>query len=209
MLSNDTHPYAAYMRRINELNIEDGTLHTRPLSLKLINDSSTTESAANASLSCTESKHKFSKRRPPSSGFRRLINLDSTKDLYPYPFNTPGSDNAEGLYLHRFTKATEAAVLLTINKTIEDKLEFIHLCSYSLHPTLTVLRYLRANDFDPTKSVEHMKRNIEWRKTNNVNRLTDQNPEDILGCKLEELTAVFPHWQIGHDKTGRSFLYIL
>ena len=58
--------------------------------------------------------------------------------------------------------------------------------------------------------------------------IVDQSPEEILGCKMSELTAVFPHWQVtimtvlyfltfdrktnyayqtGYDKTGRPVLY--
>lgn len=29
-----------------------------------------------------------------------------------------------------------------------------------------------------------------------VNEIVEQLPEDILGCKMSELTAVFPHWQV-------------
>ena len=29
-----------------------------------------------------------------------------------------------------------------------------------------------------------------------------RNPEDILHCKMNELTKVFPHWHSGYDKTG-------
>ncbi len=40
-----------------------------------------------------------------------------------------------------------------------------------------------------------------------VDGIVASKPEDILGCSLEALTAVFPHWHSGYDKTGRPVLY--
>ena len=76
-----------------------------------------------------------------------------------------------------------------------------------MHPSLTLLRYLRANQFNYEKTIEHIQRNIAWRKDYNVDELMKLDPEIILGCKLEDLTAFYPHWQSGLDKTGRPVIY--
>ena len=49
-----------------------------------------------------------------------------------------------------------------------------------------------------------MRKNILWRKERGVDKILESNPEEILGCSMEALTAVFPHWQLGTDKSGRS-----
>lgn len=51
-----------------------------------------------------------------------------------------------------------------------------------------------------------MRKNILWRKENGVDKILENKPEEILGCSMEALTEVFPHWQLGTDKTGRSGL---
>ena len=54
-----------------------------------------------------------------------------------------------------------------------------------------------------------MRKNISWRKEHGVDRILENKPEEILGCSMEALTEVFPHWQLGTDKTGRSGLYCI
>ena len=54
-----------------------------------------------------------------------------------------------------------------------------------------------------------MRKNISWRKEHGVDKILENKPEEILGCSMEALTEVFPHWQLGTDKTGRSGLYCI
>ena len=32
-----------------------------------------------------------------------------------------------------------------------------------------------------------------------------RTPEDILGCSMDSITAVFPHWHCGTDMTGIKY----
>lgn len=110
-------------------------------------------------------------------------------------------------YLHNLTVAQES-VLCDVQKWIVDEgYELSDLAQFSLHPKLTLLRYLRANDFDFKKATEHISRNIKWREEYNVKELTQMNPEDILGCPMNSLVEIFPHWHCGYDKMGRPVLY--
>ena len=78
---------------------------------------------------------------------------------------------------------------------------------YSLHPSLTLLRYLRANNFDVNKAITHITSNIAWRSDQQVDSLMAEDPDKILGCPIGDVTALFPHWHSGYDKTGRPVLY--
>jgi hypothetical protein len=72
---------------------------------------------------------------------------------------------------------------------------------------LLFLRYLRANSFDLSKTKAHILSNIEWRKTMKIDQIISFSPDQILGRPIEQLTEVFPHWQMGFDRTGRPVLY--
>ena len=132
---------------------------------------------------------------------------------YNYPANTPGAANSiptngvvgksDGRYAHSLNETNTVILNEVINRAKDDNIDILALNTYSLHPSLTILRYLRANDFDMTKTIDHMKRNLLWRNDNQIPSLQSKSPEEILNCQLRDLTSVFPHWQIGHDKTGR------
>jgi hypothetical protein len=77
----------------------------------------------------------------------------------------------------------------------------------SLHPSLVLLRHLRANGFDVAKAAEAVERSIEWRAATDVRRLCGQQPQHILGCEMKAFTALFPHWHSGYDKQRRPVLY--
>eukprot|EP01035_Chromulina_nebulosa_P059813 gene59813-81833_t len=136
---------------------------------------------------------------------------------YYYPANTPGAVNSipansvlgksDGRYAHSLNDTNTAILNEVINRAKDDGIDILALNSYSLHPSLTILRYLRANDFDVVKTIDHMKRNLLWRNDNQIPSLQIKYPEEILNCELRDLTSVFPHWQIGQDKTGRPVLY--
>ena len=125
--------------------------------------------------------------------------------LYNYPPNTPGSES-EGFY-RRLNDEQEEALSILENWTIENSFDLSQLSKHSLHPTLTLLKYLRANNFDHEKAREHMLRNIEWRQKMKVDEIVKQRPETILNCSLETLTRFFPHWHCGYDTTGRPVIY--
>ena len=74
---------------------------------------------------------------------------------------------------------------------------------------LVLLRYLRANGFDTSKAMQHIVKNIAWRQEMGVSEIVEQLPEDILGCKMSELTAVFPHWQVGYRTSSiETIIYL-
>ena len=130
---------------------------------------------------------------------------ESGSELYFYPANSPYND-IDGYYRRLNNEQQEA--LVEVQKWVIDKdIDMATLCKHTLHPTLTLLRYLRANGFDVEKSIEHMSANIQWRIDTKVDELTRMQPEDILGCSLPSLTQFFPHWHSGYDTTGRPVLY--
>jgi hypothetical protein len=124
---------------------------------------------------------------------------------YFYPPNTPGS-TLDGFY-HRLNDDQKEALLSVQKWVIENDVDMALLASQTLHPTLTLLRYLRANNFDIDKAIAHMKANIAYRADMKVDELITKTPDEILGCSMEKLMEVFPHWHCGYDKTGRPVLY--
>lgn len=104
--------------------------------------------------------------------------------------------------------AENTAVLSTLKKwATSESIEIRLLASNDLHPTFLLLRYLRFNQFNITKTKAHILKNIEWRKSLNVPALVTLPPELILGCRIEDLMNVFPHWHSGYDKTHRPVVF--
>lgn len=102
----------------------------------------------------------------------------------------------------------QSEALATLQKwAIDQHIDIKELNAHSIHPKLTLLRYLRANKFCTTKAIDHMRRNLEWRAAMNVRELCEMRPCEILGCEMSDLVAVFPHWQSGFDKFGRPVMY--
>jgi CRAL/TRIO domain len=126
-------------------------------------------------------------------------------DLYYYPTGTPGSEQ-HGFY-RRLTSEQQEALKAIQKWAVGTDVNIANLGVHTLHPTLTLLRYLRANNFDIEKTTEHIARNIAWRAEHGVDELIKKRPEDILGCSLESLTQYFPHWHCGYDRVGRPVLY--
>jgi hypothetical protein len=126
---------------------------------------------------------------------------------YAYPDLTPGADGVGGKYWHKLSDTSEEALHVVQAWVAESSTNLLELGTNDLHSDLLLLRYLRANGFNTKKTIAHIQKNIEWRKTMDIAAIVEQRPEDILGCSLEELTAVFPHWHSGYDKTGRPVLF--
>jgi hypothetical protein len=120
---------------------------------------------------------------------------------YQYPPNSPGLLSKNGDYYNNLSPDLEAKLNEILKCVGDDQINALN--THSLNPSLTVLRYLRANDLDSEKAIDHMNRNILWRKQFKIEELKLITPESILQCGIDDLCAVFPHWQIGHDKTGR------
>lgn len=98
----------------------------------------------------------------------RSIMMEET-DLFFYPPNTAGSNN-EG-YFHRLNVDQKEALLTVQRWVVDKKIDMTLLSSHTLHPTLTILRYLRANGFDPDITITHIKTNITWRLEMKVDEL--------------------------------------
>lgn len=90
-------------------------------------------------------------------------------ELYFYPPNTVGS-NSEG-YFHRLNDEQNEALLTLQRWRVEKNIDMSSVSRHTLHPTLTLLRYLRANSFDPELAITHMTTNIAWRIENKVDDL--------------------------------------
>jgi hypothetical protein len=74
-----------------------------------------------------------------------------TKNVYSYPPNTPGS-NAETFvhYFHNLNESATETLEVVQRWVIDNQIEVSALNRNSLHPSLTLLRYLRANGFQVT-----------------------------------------------------------
>lgn len=136
---------------------------------------------------------------------KRRMNVESERELYFYPPNTSGSDT-DG-YFHRLDHYQKEALVELQKWAGDNDVDIVSLSIHTLHPTLTLLRYLRANGFDSDKAMAHILSNIKWRDKMNVKKLVKMSPEEILGCPMQLVTEVFPHWHCGSDITGRPVLY--
>lgn len=124
---------------------------------------------------------------------------------YGYPKGTLGA--VKDGYFHRLTESQSIAFLAVQQWAIDNSIDLSILSKYALHPALTLLRYLRANQFDVGKTIDHLKRNCNWRKKFRVDEIFSDEPDSALGCPLSKLTAIFPHWHEGYDLSGRPVLY--
>jgi hypothetical protein len=88
-----------------------------------------------------------------------------------------------------------------------NRVEISILAENDLHEGLVLLRFLRANSFSKSKTQPHIQKSIQWRLSSNARWISAQPPEKLLGCSMEELTNVFPHWHSGYDKTGRPVIF--
>lgn len=130
-------------------------------------------------------------------------------EIPPYPPGTPGFESKAGTYFHNLN-AANSAMLISIQEWVDtNHINMNELSLFTFDHRLTMLRYLRANNFDFKKTTAHMLENIEWRRKHKVDEIITQHPEQLLGFPIEKLTKIFPHWQYGFDKTGRPVLYKL
>ena len=109
---------------------------------------------------------------------------------------------------HGSLTPTQTAALEEVQRFVVDQaIDLSDLALNALFPQLTLLRYLRANKFDVEKTTAQIQKNVEWRIEHKVKELVGKSPDDILGCDMESLVAVFPHWQCGFDTCGRPVMY--
>jgi len=130
---------------------------------------------------------------------------DMDASNYGYPAGTPGAEK-DGYY-HRLTESQELALLTVQRWVVDNQLDMSLLSKHALHPSLTLLRYLRANNFDTEKTIDHLKKSIKWRKSIGVDDIISQDPESVLGFPVSELMESFPHYHVGYDLSGRPVMY--
>jgi hypothetical protein len=122
-----------------------------------------------------------------------------------YHVNSPYYDRTG--YLGCLTEEQLFALEALQNWVVDESVDICDLALNSLHPRLTLLRYLRANKFSVEKAIEKIRLNIAWRGEVKVKEIINLRPDEILGCTMSDLVEFFPHWQSGHDKHGRPVLY--
>lgn len=133
--------------------------------------------------------------------------IEKTLEIPPYPENSPGHENVQGTYWPNLNEKNKAAFDIVQTWAKENNIDLPGLAPYAVDQRLTILRYLRANNFDTKKAMEHMSKNIEWRNEMDVKEIVKCRPEEILGCEMKPLHDIFPHWQYGYDRTGRPVVY--
>jgi hypothetical protein len=130
------------------------------------------------------------------------------ESIYPYhPELTLTHDYKRGGYAHNLT-VPQKQVLAQLEEWVREELiDMPELNKFAVHPTLTLLRYLRASQFDLTKTVSRIHTNRTWRRIHNVNDISSLNPQSILEVPMIQVMNIFPHWHCGYDKFGRPVLY--
>jgi hypothetical protein len=139
------------------------------------------------------------------SGFLSPAQLPPPTTTLKYAVDSPYYDR-EG-YLGCLTEVQAVALETLQNWVIDERVDLSDLALNSLHPRLTLLRYLRANKFCVEKAIEKIESNLKWRSEMKVKELINLRPDEILGCEMSDLVEFFPHWQSGTDKHGRPVLY--
>lgn len=118
---------------------------------------------------------------------------------------------------HNVTEAQEAAVLELESLVVAANLNLDEVrgaapvvCSGGPTPPepmrLCMLRFLRANNFNPAAALRQLELNVTWRASEGVTALLEQDAEEILGCDPALTEAYFPHWDFGADRIGRPVL---
>ena len=111
-------------------------------------------------------------------------------------------------YLNNLNADQDASLSLLQHWVINHNINISALSPYTLHPTLLLLRYLRANNFVIEKTISHIVSNLKWREEMLVTELLKDTPENILAVNsMDQITNFFPHWHCGYDTTGRPVIY--
>jgi len=68
---------------------------------------------------------------------------------------------------------------------------------------LKILRFLRARQYNVSKSFEMFQADIKWWKEEERIKLRNETAEEILGCDLKSIYKYFPAWIQGTDRQCR------
>ena len=127
---------------------------------------------------------------------------DQRLEMY-YAEGTIGSHSTNGWYYHRLNPETETALAVIKSWMQLVEIDIFSLVTYTLHVDLTLLRYLRGNNFNIEKTKEHILKNIQWRKDINIHEIIAKPPSENLQTTLRDFLKYQPHWSSGYDVTGR------
>jgi hypothetical protein len=134
--------------------------------------------------------------------------MDPLASVYPYHRDLVlPHDTKRGGYAHNLTSIQQQTLMSLREWVRDEKIDVSVLNKFAVDPSLTLLRYLRACQFDLGRTTSKIQTNLAWRRNNNVNDISSLNPETILGVPMFEVTRIFPHWHCGYDKFGRPVLY--
>jgi hypothetical protein len=133
--------------------------------------------------------------------------MDETSAILKYPEGSSYA-SAKG-YLNNLNADQDEALSAIQIWIIDNNVEIKALSSCTLHPTLLLLRYLRANNFDVEKTIQHIISNLKWREDQKLTTdILTKRPEDILGVSsMDQITSIFPHWHFNYDRLGRPVIY--
>jgi hypothetical protein len=135
---------------------------------------------------------------------------DMSRPIYPYPIPTTAQLSVANQHFHSLSERNHIFLQsLTLWAAANDIKIGRDLCveGGNLHDSLTLLRYLRANKFDLENTMHHIEENIETRRERKLHELLAQTPDDILGVSIDDVLAVFPHWHLNYDVSGRPVIY--
>jgi hypothetical protein len=110
-------------------------------------------------------------------------------------------------YLNSLTSQQKLAFEELQHQIISRSINLNDVAFNFLHPSLVLLRYLRANNFDVLRAIQHIDDSISWRKSFGIDRLCETPPEEVLGTDIRLLVNILPHWHCGCDKFGRPIVY--
>lgn len=133
--------------------------------------------------------------------------MDETSAILKYPEGSSYA-SAKG-YLNNLNADQDEALSAIQIWIIDNNIEIKALSSCTLHPTLLLLRYLRANSFNVEKTIHHITSNLKWREDQKITSdILVKRPEDILGVNsMDQITSIFPHWHLNYDRLGRPVIY--
>lgn len=127
-------------------------------------------------------------------------------ELTSYPEGSDGF-NSESGYAHNLNSDQKSGLLSMQQWIVENSIEMRTLGRFSLHPILTLLRFLRANRFDIDLTIAHILATVKWRKEVNVDWLANQKPTVILGGHCRSMDSMMRQWHCGFDRCDRPVLY--
>jgi hypothetical protein len=140
---------------------------------------------------------------PPLS--EPLGELDEEEALL-YILRDPRSERSG--YVGSLTDSQRAA-MLQLRDMVESSGADLGLVRGLSHPEPLVrclLRFLRANNFDPSKALGQLLEGVKWRHEEKMAELLQQSPREVLQADPPSVDKFLPRWHVGYDFLGRPVL---